>query len=257
MKVCPICDTKFDEDIIRFCTKDGTPLVDVEEPSFVGLPSDNFDESDDDIADITVIRLKEAVAPPPSIDDLNREFQQHPPIERIVIPTTDDADQRVRPKTPQVYYPPAAQSNTMKVVALTIFGTIAVLGIGAALFWFLQKERPTNSNVNVNTNLGTFNGNLGANNAIDSNFNFNSMPSFNTNYGAGYNTSTNFNTNVNTRTPSPTPKPSPSVTPSPTPFDSPSPSPSARPSTSPRPSASPTPRMGPRPTPNSNSTPNK
>ncbi|MEP6947554.1 MAG: hypothetical protein ABJA02_16665 [Acidobacteriota bacterium] len=259
MKVCPICDTKFDEDIIRFCTKDGTPLVDVAEPSFVELPSESLEESEDDLGEVTVIRRKESVAPPPSIEDLNRDIATHVPAERIVIPTTEDADQVVRARSTQVYYPPARESNTMKVIALTVLGTIAVLGIGAALFWFLQKDRPTNSNVNVNTNLGSFNGNLGANNALDSNFNFNSMPNYNTNYGSGYNVNSSFNMNANMKTPSPTPtpKPSPSITPSPTPSESPSPTQSPRPSPSLRPSPSPTPRMGPRPTPNPEATPNK
>lgn len=255
MKVCPICDTKFDEEIIRFCTKDGTPLIDVEEPNFLELPSESLDEPEDDPGEITVIRRKESVPLPPSIDEVNAPFVP-PPAERIVIPTTSEPPQQVRPRVPEAYYAPPPQSNTLKVVALTVIGTIAVLGIGAALFWFLQKERPSNSNVNLNTNLGAFNGNLNTNTAIDSNFNFNASPGYNTNFN------TNFNTNLNSniKTPTPTPKPSPSETPtpelspSPTPLTTPSPRPSATPAN--RPSPSPTPRFGPRPTPNPERTPN-
>lgn len=262
MKVCPICDTKFDDDIIRFCTKDGTPLVDAAEPTFIQRPSADIDGPEDETGEITVVRRKEVVPPPPSIEELNRSVPVASPVtERIVIPTTDDNEQNVRVRAAQVYYPPAAPANTAKVVALTVFGTIAVISLGAILFWLLQKDKPANSNVNVNTNLGAFNGNLGANNALD-NFNFNSAPNYNANYGSGANISTNFNTNFNVKTPTPTPspKPSPSASPSPSPTDdteaTPTPRPSPRPTGSPRPSVSPTPRMGPRPTPNPFSTPN-
>jgi hypothetical protein len=33
MKYCPICDERYDEDIIKFCTRDGTPLIDPERRS--------------------------------------------------------------------------------------------------------------------------------------------------------------------------------------------------------------------------------
>jgi hypothetical protein len=68
MKICPICDKRYDEEIIRFCTTDGTPLVDDEVPSFIEMPSENLDAPEDDIGEITVIRRKEVVPPPPSID---------------------------------------------------------------------------------------------------------------------------------------------------------------------------------------------
>jgi hypothetical protein len=261
MKVCPICDTKFDEDVIRFCTKDGTPLVDAEGPSFAHLPSDDVDGPEDETGEITVVRRKETVPPPPSIDELNRSVPLTAPFtERIVIPTTDEKE-AVRVKTAQVYYPPTTPSDTAKVVALTVFGTIAVISLGALLFWFLQKDRSTNANVNVNTNLGAFNGNLGANNALD-NYNFNSVPNYNANYGSSGNANTNFNTNFSVKTPVPSPsaKPSPSATPSPAPDDdpdaTPTPRPSPRPAGSPGPPVSPTPRIGPRPTPNPGRTPN-
>ncbi len=254
MKVCPICDRKFDEDVIRFCTKDGTPLVDVAVPNFVEMPSANIEEPEDDIGEITIIRRKEVVPPPPSIDELNAELRstQQPQPERIVIPTSP-REQVVRPNVSQAYYPPPQPSNTLKVVALTVFGTIAVLGIGAALFWFLQKDKPSNSNVNLNTNLGTFNGNLNPNNNLN-NFNFNASPNFNT----GANVNTNFNTNANIKTPTPTPKPSPSPSASPSPSTSASPTPTVtpRPTMTVRPSPSPTMRTGPRPTPNPDRTPN-
>jgi len=223
MKICPICDTTFDEDIIRFCTKDGSPLIDQKEPSFVEMPSEEFDVpgfEDDDIGEVTVIRRKDVPAPPPSIDDLNAELPPPtPPSERIVIPTTPaPTPQDVRSRVAQAYYPPPAEKpNTLKVVVLTIIGTLTLLGVGAGLFWLLQKEPPANGN--INTNLGSFNGNLNSNvnsmPAIDTNFNFN----MNANFNSPSNLNSNFNTNANVKTPTPTPSPTPKPSPTATPDD--------------------------------------
>ena len=237
MKYCPICDARYDEEIIHFCTKDGTPLVDDDQPNFVAMPSENLEETDDDIGEITVIRRKTAApAPPPDIDE-DTSFSASEPRERIVIPTsTEPGEQQVRPRTVPVYYPPPPP-NTGKTVVLTILGTLVVLGFGAVLFWFLQKESPANRNMNLNANLGNVNTNLNTSIPIDSNFNFNTNPGPNSNF--------NTNLNANVKTPTPTPKPSPSVSPSPSPSDSPTPSPTPKPSANAV--ATPSPRMGPRP----------
>ncbi len=221
MKYCPICDEKYDEEIIKFCTKDGTPLVDDAEPNFTALPSENLE---DDFGEETIIRRKPE------------------PTERIVIPTSSPAaDQQVRPRTQAVYAPPPPQSNTAKTVVLTIIGTLFILGCGAGLFWFLQKEKPSNTNLNANL-LANQNVNLNANAGFNGNFNFNTNSNFNANY------SVNTNLNANVKTPTPTPKPSPSVTPSPTPSGTPgaSPTPAKTPAAN-KPAPSPTPRTGPRP----------
>lgn len=239
MKVCPICDTKFDDEIIRFCTKDGSPLVDEAQPNFVEMPSAAFDEPEDDPNEITIIRRKEPVPPsPPPIEDFERPSAA---AERFVVHTEPPArQQEVRPRTPAAYNPPPQQTNTLKIVALTVFGTVVVLGLGAFLFSLLQRDKPANSNANLNTNLGSFNGNLNSN-LNPNNFNFN----VNANFNSSTNSNLNFNTNL--KTPTPTPKPSPSATPTPSGSPSPTPTP-ARPSTTPTPTQ--TPRMGPRPTPN-------
>ena len=267
MKYCPICDTRFDEEIIRFCTKDGTPLIEEAEPNFTELPSENLEPEEieeDDIGEITMIRRKDVPAPPPNLDDGLPEVKPRSNVdedqtsyevvertERIVIPTTGGVrEQAVRPRTAQAYYPPP-QSNTMKTVVLTVFLTLLVLGAGAGLFWFLQKDSSANKNLNVNT-AGP-NVNLNANiGGIDSNFNFNSIP-----LPSPINTNLNANVKSPTPTPSPSPKPSPSVTPTPSPSPSatPSPTPTRTPTGTPRPTPSGTPRQGPRPTPNPGSTP--
>ncbi len=245
MKICPICDATYDEEVIRFCTKDGTPLIEDSEPSFVELPSEELEEPEDDIGEITVIRRKDVPAPPPPIDE-PAPADNSRLSERIVIPTNEPPPvQNVRPRPAQVYYPPIEKPNTVKVVALTVFGTVVLLGLGAWLFWMLSPAPPANSNVNINTNLGAFNGNLNSNSNVDSNFNFNMNSNF-PNINGNFNT--NINANANVKTPTPTPKPSPSVTPTPdeTPDATPTRTPPANANT--RPTPSPTPRMGPRPT---------
>lgn len=231
MKHCPVCDEHYDEEIIRFCTKDGSPLVDDEEPKFVAMPSENIEQPEDDL-EATIIRRK-------PVGGEVGGFGDQPQPERIVIPTSVPEPQ-VRPRTAAAYYPPPPpQNNTAKTVVLTILGTLFVLACGAGLFWVLQKEKPANTNTNVNTNLANQNTNLNTNLAFDGNFNFNAASNFNSNY----NLPTNLNANI--KTPTPTPKPSPST--SPTPTSSPTPTPRPSPSATVRPSPTPTPRTGPRP----------
>lgn len=249
MKYCPICSERFDEDIIKFCTKDGTPLVEESQPSFTTLPSQGFDEpDDDDFGQETIIRRKpiNAGGEPIAYDSQGQS-------ERIVIPTTSAHEQPVRHRTSQAYVPPPPPPNTGKTIVLTILGTLVVLGFGAGLFWLLQKDTPVNVNVNTNGNVLNQNVNLNTNLGFDSNFNFNANANFNTNY----NLNTNFNTNVNankTPPPSPSPRPSPITTPaptvSPTPASNPTPRPQANtnaPAGSGNSTPAGTPRMGPRP----------
>jgi hypothetical protein len=223
MRYCPECGERFDEDIIKFCTKDGTPLVEEEEPKFTAMPSQSGEETDD-IGEETVIRRKPFEATSP---------ETTPERERFVISTGEPPPQQVRSRPSQAYYPPPPPpQNTGKVVVLTILGTILVLACGAGLFWLLQKNEPTNSN-NINTNLPNLNMNLNTNLGFDSNFNFNNL---NTNFNMSLP-----NLNVNLSRPTPTPRPS--LPPRPSPVASPMPFPSPRVTTPP----SATPRIGPRP----------
>ena len=232
MKYCPTCETRYDEEILRFCMKDGTPLLDVDEPNFINAPSEaleppeRIEEDEDDPGELTVVRRNLPVPPPPPEDFAEEASieQPPPPPPRIVVPTTPVIDPR--PATRE-YREPAPRTNTLAVVALTIFATLAILAIGAGGFWLLQRGGSSNTNQNANANLGNVNTDLNTNLNIDSNFNFNSVPSFNTN--------TNTNANTNTRTPTPTPKPSPSATPSPTPDEDATPTPTRSPIPTPTP----------------------
>lgn len=256
MKYCPVCDARYDEEIIRFCTKDGTPLVDEQKPNFTAMPSETvIDDLDDEIGQETVVRRKPLVPPdqPLNFDDQGRS-------ERIVIPTSEQSPgPNVRARAAQGYVVPPPPPNTAKTVLLTILGTLGVLGLGVFIFWMLRSDKPANTNVNnANSNQNT---NLNTNLAFDSNFNFNvnSNSNLNTNFNIpmNLNVNVNSNTNANSRpTPTPSPRLSPSPSPlpslSPTPADTATPRPSAniRPAnTTTQPTPLGTPRIGPRPPP--------
>ena len=224
MRYCPVCDARYDDETIKFCTKDGTPLVEENKPNFVILPSESSDEPILELGEDTVVRSKAEPAPP-----------QNAP-ERFTIPTTPPSEQHVRPR--QVYYqPPQPQPNTMKTVALTIIGTLVVLSFGAGLMWLFQKEPP--ANLNINTSPINLNSDMNTN-GFNSNFNFNFNSNLNTNANA-YASNFNFNLNAPFKTPTNTPTPRQTPTPSPSPLF-PSPSPTPRTPGNVRPLISPTPR---------------
>lgn len=253
MKYCPVCSERYDEDVIRFCTKDGAPLIDEVQPTFTAIPSETV-EDDDDLGQETIVRRKPLVP-----GDQPLVFDTQGQSERIVIPTSEPQTSQVRTRAAQGFVVPPPPPNTARTVFLTIIGTLFVLGIGVGIFWLLKKDTPvSNSNVNINANQNT---NLNTNLGFDSNFNFNanfnSNSNTNFNLNSNLNTSTNANSNTNTR-PSPTPKPSPSPSPvkSPTPEPSDTPSPSnTRPPVNTQPTPVGTPRIGPRPPPLTNRPP--
>lgn len=248
MKYCPTCETRYDEDILRFCMKDGTPLIEEGEPKFTEMPSQSLD-LEDDPGDVTIIRKKgEIPIPPPVMDDAG-ELQPPDPeplpqepvfrpkeeaAPRIIVPMQQPRAQQSRVVQPAYQQP--QRSNTLLVAVLTAFGTIVLLAIGAGVVWFLMRD--TESGSNVNTNPPNVNVNLNTNLGYDPNFNFNAS--------VNSNSSSNFNVNANAKTPTPTPKPSPTgtPTPSPTPDDDDLPTPTPRPSPS-----VPTMQSSPRPSP--------
>jgi TonB family protein len=236
MKYCPNCQTRYDEEIIRFCTKDGTPLVPEEEPNFIEMPSESISAEPaadiDDPDEVTVVRR--SVPTPLPDDDLDFAEEEIPP--RIVVPTTPEPVPAAASN--RAYQAPPQRSNTALVVLVTFLGTIVVLGGAGLLFWMLQNRGAANTNTNANT-LNNADTNVNTNLNIDSNFNFNAGSGLNVNSNA------NANANANVKTPTPTPKPTPSPSPSETPDNDNGavPNVNASPTATPRstPSASPTP----------------
>jgi hypothetical protein len=217
MKFCPTCETRYDEEILRFCTKDGTPLIDEDQPDFVNAQAGAVDAEEFDFGEETVIRLEKPPAPKPAPDPEIHKSDQP----RIVIPMTEERqEQRVRSRAIPPYQAIPPKPNTARVVVLTILGTVGVLLLGFVLFYLLQNdESPANTNLNVNTNPPNLNVNLNTN-LTTTNFNFNT----NVNLPVNTNVPLNLNINANAnRSPSPTPKPSPSPTPTPTVSTTPTP----------------------------------
>lgn len=199
MKFCPTCQTRFDEEILRFCTKDGTPLIDEKLPNFTELPSESVaDETDEE----TIVRRKSATTIPLPYSPEEKPVSAP----RIVIPTSEERPAQQVRTNPTVYQSPQ-KSNTAKVVLLTALGTVILLAGAGGVLWMLQSEENDNVNPGANSNVYNVNTNPPTNLNIDNSFNFN----------VGGNTNTNVNINANIKTPTPTPRPTPSPTPTPRP----------------------------------------
>jgi len=221
MKYCPTCNTLYEEDILRFCMKDGTPLLEAAEPSFTAIPSESLPEPEeiDDAAEVTLIR-RNAPQLPPDPEDV---FGPTVSGERIVIPTYPTQSPANQPIPPAAFpqmpiqpaYQPPPRPNTLAIVAFTMFGTVAAIALGALLIWFFVISRPGNSNLNANFNanaFSNFNANINSNLGISTSADYNSNPN---------NSNVNANFRVQTPTPSPTPSPTATPTPRPTPTATP------------------------------------
>lgn len=219
MKFCPVCQTRYDEEILRFCIKDGAPLVD-ENPTFKEIPSE--EESAEDIGEETLIRRNDQgdiPAPQPAANQPSNTAQ------RIVISTGEDDDfseeefvekAPVRAKVAPAP-PPERKPNTALVVLTTMFGTFTVLAILFGIWYFLSNRNASQANANANRNINI---NANSNNTnVDANTNFNasnSLIDFNTNINANGNVNVNANINANVKTPTPTRTPTPTPTATPT-----------------------------------------
>lgn len=258
MKFCPICQTRYDEEILRFCTKDGAPLVEETQPAFTELPSESAAPNEDDFGEETVIVRN---APPDEGAVVEETKPLSAPAPRIVIPTNEPVKETpppppvVRARTTTVYQnEPSRKSNTGKIIALTLLGTFLILGSAALLYMMTRDGNSSNSD---NTNR-TINVNANLNSPPDTNLNTNlNFGNFNENFNANFNVDTNSGKNINAKTPTPSPtatrppilnsninignsNPLPAATVTPTPNASPKPSatPTPTPSSTPKPSPS-------------------
>lgn len=238
--------------------KDGSPLIDEAEPTFIEMPSEKLETIDDEPDDVTVIRRNVSEQPRADIDDVPFQPDRKPQGQRIVVPTTEQ--QRPienRPRTIPPYQSPIQKPNTAKVVVLTIIGTLAAVGLGAVALRLMQSDEPANISINTNFNsaIENVNADLNSNLGINTNFNFNAVSNFNTNSNVNLslpnlNTGSNIS-NINTatnvaRTPKPTATPTPKPSATPTPDDNRKTDPTPAPPTTPRPTQTP-PRTVPTP----------
>ncbi len=266
MKYCPTCQTEFDEEVILFCTKDGTPLVDDKQPVFTdNMPSatSEQDEEDDEGAQ-TIIRRKTPASSsgtePFTPSALPDEIDEADDSQRIVISTAgaNKREQSVRPKA-GVPRPPVQppRTNTAIIVLLTIIATVLILLGSFMVYWFVAGGSGVEDNSNISENV-----NIDLNENLNDNTDFN-LDDLNLNTNSNINDNANLNSNLdfNLSTPTPTKTPSPTSTPTITPTETPTvtPSPTSTPSSTPTPRATiivprPTTPVTPKPpTPNSNS----
>lgn len=179
MKICPSCQTRYEEDILRFCIKDGSPLVQEETPQTEGIA----DAVSDDSSDVTIVRKSNAhtTTPPEALDEDGED----------ILPAPHPARPRQRPSETRrpAYQPPTPQPNIFKVIVLTVICTVAVLAGIALVIWSLRGGSGEDSNVNANANLNA---------NVDTNLNTNlNMNGFNFNMNANVNSKANMNTNAN------------------------------------------------------------
>ena len=290
MKFCPTCQTKYDEEILRFCIKDGTPLVDEKQPEFTEIPSETPEE-EEDFGEQTIIRRNKPTPPPEQPDDSQTQALEQETVigaqrgssdarkendsKRIVISTSDDdvKEQGVRPRskplTPR-HEPPKKKGNMALVAILSIFGTVVVLAGLVGVFWVLMGGSSVDG-VNSNQNADS---NLNANQ--DTNYDANDLMddlNLNSNQDTNLDDNSNANANLETPTPTKTPTPTPTATPTPdsnsntgnsnvgannsnlsTPTPTRTPTPTATPSATP--TKTPTPKPSPSKTPATNSNTN-
>ncbi len=255
MKFCPKCQTKYDEEVIKFCTKDGMPLAE-DNPVFTAMPSQS---SIDDIGEETLITRNRPRVPPPA-PVIGEPLE---PSARVVIPIGEDRKQAVRPlEKPGSQAAPPRKSNTGLIVFLTIFGTVMVLAVAVGGWWFLSGNgtssntnskgnsnlaaNSSNSGINYNSNLSDFNignSNINANTNINANANANLKPTptktptpkpanSNTNSNANVSVNLNSNTIINISPANVSPANSSTATPTPPGTPKPSPTPSKSPANS-------------------------
>lgn len=188
MKFCPACQTRYEEEILRFCIKDGTPLVEETAPQFTELPSESMEEYSGEVTIIRRTTVSEHAG-----GDANEP-------QRLIIPTKEPP--KAAPPRQRRQVAPAGQSpqpNIFKVIVLTIIGTLVVLaGIGM-LVWSLKGDGADNVNGNQNSNVNT---------SVDTNMNtsvnisgvsvnMNTNLNWNVNFNVNANANSNLNRNVN------------------------------------------------------------
>jgi hypothetical protein len=124
MKYCPKCRTEYADDSLQFCLQDGTPLA---------APASQS-SSDFEIESETLVVPKQVqpirFEPPSSYQGKQENWQPSPPV----------AAESIKKK-----------SNTATIIAVSVLGTILLLGLGGFGAWLYFKNSKAKVAVNVNT----------------------------------------------------------------------------------------------------------
>ncbi len=157
MKVCPNCRTEYTDDALQYCLEDGTPLVDLSKKSV------EFNTESETLVSpkrVEPIRFE----PPSSYQNSKTEWETSQP---VIVEREDK------------------KSNTAAIVALSVIGTILILGLGGVGAWLLSNSRQNAAVANNNA----------------------PTPNRAVNVNAANNQNSNANANLATPTPAPTPTP--------------------------------------------------
>lgn len=155
MKVCPNCRTEYTDDALQYCLEDGTPLVDLSKKSV------EFNTESETLVSpkrVEPIRFE----PPSSYQNSKTEWETSQP---VIVEREDK------------------KSNTAAIVALSVIGTILILGLGGVGAWLLSNSRQNAAVANNNA----------------------PTPNRAVNVNAANNQNSNANANLATPTPAPTP----------------------------------------------------
>jgi hypothetical protein len=179
MKVCPQCRTEYTDDTLKYCLQDGTPLEN--SPNMITSPDFNTESE-------TVVSPKRVEPirfdPPSSFQSSQSDWEPNQPV--------------VIEREPK-------KSNTPMIVALTILGTILLLGLGGAGAWLYFNNKKTVAVVNNNSAVPSRPANTNA--ANNQNLNANS------NFATNADSNANSNANLAAPTPTPTPTAKPTINP--------------------------------------------
>lgn len=129
MKYCPQCQTEYTDDGLRFCKRDGTPLVNSND-----APTVNFGE------EATVVSSRQ-------VEPIRVAVENQPPI--IQQPPQNYWQQSA---PPIIAAPPSEKkSRTGLAVALTALGMLALFAIvGVGVMFYMRGNRNTEIALNVN-----------------------------------------------------------------------------------------------------------
>ncbi|MBD0325679.1 MAG: nuclear transport factor 2 family protein [Pyrinomonadaceae bacterium] len=188
MKRCPVCQSTYADDSLRFCLQDGSPL----ESAHAGASSDDFK---------TLVLPENAVGsselPPTELYDPGVD------VTGGVRPSPPTAPQRQRETNPITQQPIDGQQkprSTAAIVGMTMAATIALLALGGLTAWLLLGDRKDNGARNINNGSENVNIARGTDNQNNTTPNTNTRPTPNAN--GAYSPS-----------PTPTPLPTPTATP--------------------------------------------
>lgn len=155
MKYCPLCQTSYTDESLKFCNRDGAPLE-----KATDLPTAVFNEEATVVSSRQVepIRVHIEDNPPPQQSPPAYQqpppFQQQPPQQQYqpqyppppVIASPPPFQQQQQPQI--IVPPPEKKSRTGLAIALTVLGMLALGGIVGALYATLNRKPEVAVNVN-------------------------------------------------------------------------------------------------------------